>query len=72
MPRAPPVTGITHAPWHCELNGEITVQSLLLGFCEAVDNIQDRAFVFIGMFTAVAYLFLAENDCVFILQFVGG
>ena len=54
-----------------ELDGEITVQSLLLGFREAVDNIEDRAFVLIGMFTAIAYLFLTKNDRVFILHFVG-
>ena len=47
------------------------MQSLLLGFGETVDNIKDRAFVLIGMFTAVAYLFLAENDRVFVFHFVG-
>lgn len=54
-----------------ELDGEITVKSLLLGFREAVDNIEDRAFVLIGIFTAIAYLFLTKNDRVLILHFVG-
>ena len=54
-----------------ELNGEISVESLLLGFGEAIDHIKDRTFLDTVVVAMVADLLAAENDGVFVLHLIG-
>jgi hypothetical protein len=54
-----------------ELDGEVSVESLLLGFGEAVDHIKDRTFLDTVVATVVADLLTAEDDGVLILHLIG-
>lgn len=54
-----------------ELDGEVSVESLLLGFGEAVDHVKDRTFLDTVVATVVADLLTAEDDGVLILHLIG-
>jgi hypothetical protein len=54
-----------------ELDGEVSVESLLLGFGEAVDHIKDRTFLDTVVAAVVADLLTAEDDGVFVLHLIG-
>ena len=54
-----------------ELDGEVSVESLLLGFGEAVDHVKDRTFLDSVVTAVVADLLTAEDDSVFVLHLVG-
>ena len=45
-----------------ELNGEISVESPLLGFGEAIDHIEDRTFLDTMVVAVVADLLTAQDD----------
>ena len=54
-----------------ELDGEISVESPLLGFGETVDNVKDRTFLDTVVVAMVADLLTAQDDGVFVLHLVG-
>ena len=54
-----------------ELDGEVSVESLLLGFGETVYHIEDGAFLDTMLVAVIAYLLTADDDGVFVLHFVG-
>ena len=54
-----------------ELDGEVSVESLLLGFGEAVDHVKDRTFLDTVVAAVVADLLTAEDDGVFVLHLIG-
>ena len=54
-----------------ELDGEVSVESFLLGFGEAVDHVKDRTFLDTVVAAVVADLLTAEDDGVLILHLIG-
>jgi hypothetical protein len=54
-----------------ELDGEVSVESLLLGFGETVDHVKDRTFLDSVVTAVVADLLTAEDDSIFVLHLVG-
>ena len=54
-----------------EFDGEISVESPLLGFGETVDNVKDRTFLYTVVVAVVADLLTAEDDGVFVLHLIG-
>ena len=54
-----------------ELDGEISVESPLLGFGETVDNVKDRTFLDTVVVAVVADLLTAQDDGVFVLHLIG-
>ena len=54
-----------------ELDGEISVESPLLGFGEAIDHIEDRTFLDTMVVAVVADLLTAQDDGVFVLHLIG-